>query len=158
MPIPCLLITIHLVKIPLTTLDNNNKITNKGISSLNKLRKTLNTFQYKNDVNKTQKNPLCQKCHSMTGPFLLDQSFTPFVVKLDLSFMPLVVLQDQSQNVIMGIVNFFMLKIHNHIEEQISSKKLWNLHQEKLQLWRLQWFPLTCIQLAMFSKRSTLAT
>jgi hypothetical protein len=31
-------------KNPLTTFDNSNKITNKGISNLSKLKKTLNTF------------------------------------------------------------------------------------------------------------------
>jgi hypothetical protein len=43
-------------KNPLTTFDNTNKITNKGISSLSKLRKTLNPFQHKDDASKTQKN------------------------------------------------------------------------------------------------------
>jgi hypothetical protein len=47
---------MHLAKIPLTTLDNTNKITNKGISSLNKLKKTLNTSWHGDDASKTQKN------------------------------------------------------------------------------------------------------
>jgi hypothetical protein len=44
MPIPCLLITIHLIKNLFKTLDGINKITNKNITSLSKLEKILKTF------------------------------------------------------------------------------------------------------------------
>jgi hypothetical protein len=66
----------------------------------------------------------------MTGPFLLDSSFTPFVVKLDLSFMSFSVIYATCSHIglIMEcyfvVVNFFMLKIHSHIKAQISSKKV----------------------------------
>jgi choline-glycine betaine transporter len=56
MLIPCLLITIHLVKNLFKTLDGNNKITNKNITSLNKLEKILKTSQYSEDASNTQKN------------------------------------------------------------------------------------------------------